>query len=69
MNRGSKNQQELANLASSSFNEAPIHESGKYDEDSWRQANPALGFNEAPIHESGKYFEEPWQTTMAAELQ
>ena len=36
------------------FNEAPIHESGKF-----RRSVPIAGqrhcFNEAPIHESGKY--------------
>ena len=41
-------------MAAPSFNEAPIHESGKstifaYNEIAFRR------FNEAPIHESGKY--------------
>ena len=35
------------------FNEAPIHESGKCEENRLRKSNP-VGFNEAPIHESGK---------------
>ena len=36
-----------------SFNEAPIHESGKCGRPD--QANPRVcSFNEAPIHESGK---------------
>ena len=38
----------------SSFNEAPIHESGKYYRKSFDYATIS-GFNEAPIHESGKY--------------
>ena len=38
-----------------SFNEAPIHESGKCRLGSDGDSEPA-GFNEAPIHESGKFF-------------
>ena len=53
MNRGSH----LARIASQtrnpSFNEAPIHESGKCALGSSTR-RPARGFNEAPIHESGK---------------
>ena len=35
------------------FNEAPIHESGKYLGDADEETQ-ITGFNEAPIHESGK---------------
>ena len=53
MNRGSQgvihsNQKGLA-----CFNEAPIHESGKYYQLPLDRG-PLCGFNEAPIHESGK---------------
>ena len=37
-----------------SFNEAPIHESGKCGTLQTCRT-PRIGFNEAPIHESGKY--------------
>ena len=40
------------------FNEAPIHESGKFADDSGRPT-ATTGFNEAPIHESGKYAGHP----------
>ena len=36
------------------FNEAPIHESGKFALHLASRPQPAT-FNEAPIHESGKY--------------
>ena len=36
------------------FNEAPIHESGKFGETAHRELDSGRGFNEAPIHESGK---------------
>ena len=36
-----------------SFNEAPIHESGKYAFSMWIHTD-SVRFNEAPIHESGK---------------
>ena len=53
MNRGSRSNLALVNVAQQGFNEAPIHESGK-----WRPVRPpcqqASSFNEAPIHESGK---------------
>ena len=53
MNRGSRAPRTPAAPDPSSFNEAPIHESGKS-----RMHLPASGmplpFNEAPIHESGK---------------
>ena len=54
MNRGSSNPTPASTLRSVGFNEAPIHESGK-----WICASlifpRCTGFNEAPIHESGKY--------------
>ena len=54
MNRGSPDYVEVFIQDLLGFNEAPIHESGKY-----RPRRPewslASGFNEAPIHESGKY--------------
>ena len=37
-----------------SFNEAPIHESGKWRGSTRRGPRSASRFNEAPIHESGK---------------
>ena len=54
MNRGSNQRLCAASEPVPGFNEAPIHESGKY-------LNPlnssyiSLCFNEAPIHESGKW--------------
>ena len=59
MNRGSRSC-EGPNLAVlPAFNEAPIHESGKFRHglnlDRLRYA-----FNEAPIHESGKYTSFTW---------
>ena len=54
MNRGSDVVAGGRLLVVSRFNEAPIHESGK-----WRRPSapsPARSrFNEAPIHESGKW--------------
>ena len=53
MNRGSRSNACRCRSNALPFNEAPIHESGKY-----RQAHATLQanapFNEAPIHESGK---------------
>ena len=53
MNRGSAKYRDERIRAARRFNEAPIHESGKY-----RLPVSALrslySFNEAPIHESGK---------------
>ena len=61
MNRGSSDSSALRLLIRSRFNEAPIHESGK-----WRSAicpRPmSYCFNEAPIHESGKYGCHPDET-------
>ena len=54
MNRGSATLASDVSIRTISFNEAPIHESGK-----WRYSTMRLDcfisrFNEAPIHESGK---------------
>ena len=54
MNRGSLEIVRKDNPISVRFNEAPIHESGKFAE-SARPASSRTGFNEAPIHESGKF--------------
>ena len=53
MNRGSKRIGTPGACASSRFNEAPIHESGKYGLQLLLPIG-IPGFNEAPIHESGK---------------
>ena len=53
MNRGSSWMPSPRNSELPRFNEAPIHESGKYDSGPW-MAGFLAGFNEAPIHESGK---------------
>ena len=53
MNRGSMRRPLVTFSIRSSFNEAPIHESGKYVELRSVKGH-VLGFNEAPIHESGK---------------
>ena len=53
MNRGSAPGSYGTHWPGPGFNEAPIHESGKYASASRRSARTA-GFNEAPIHESGK---------------
>ena len=54
MNRGSTRLLRARRPAVRCFNEAPIHESGKF-----RRAPHLMldrgGFNEAPIHESGKF--------------
>ena len=53
MNRGSSTAPPRLPCTAPCFNEAPIHESGK-----WRGELPGAprsrSFNEAPIHESGK---------------
>ena len=54
MNRGSAQDAAGDTRAPASFNEAPIHESGKF-RDPFLGADRALPFNEAPIHESGKW--------------
>ena len=53
MNRGSGRDRCLPAGSPEGFNEAPIHESGKYAR---AGTGGSLGgsFNEAPIHESGK---------------
>ena len=53
MNRGSEQVGDRPVCIRHRFNEAPIHESGKYPESQPRKA-ALYGFNEAPIHESGK---------------
>ena len=53
MNRGSETVLAAVHSLPARFNEAPIHESGKYP----KVGSGAAGvprFNEAPIHESGK---------------
>ena len=54
MNRGSASIRPRNGARTKGFNEAPIHESGKF-----REVLDGCGgdarFNEAPIHESGKY--------------
>ena len=53
MNRGSAFRRAKAAARWACFNEAPIHESGKYQHGN-QAVDQARGFNEAPIHESGK---------------
>ena len=53
MNRGSSRQSFRTRPQARGFNEAPIHESGKFEEPHVR-IRARKGFNEAPIHESGK---------------
>ena len=53
MNRGSRLPPKRNVAALTSFNEAPIHESGKWFAPASSLPDPS-GFNEAPIHESGK---------------
>ena len=50
------------------FNEAPIHESGKYCQAPPRR-RPRHRFNEAPIHESGKSNNTDAATAAANQLQ
>ena len=54
MNRGSPIRQHDLYPLRLGFNEAPIHESGKYQAGAG-QIPLRFRFNEAPIHESGKY--------------
>ena len=54
MNRGSEADGYTMPEGIGGFNEAPIHESGKYH-DERRQTLRTARFNEAPIHESGKF--------------
>ena len=53
MNRGSRSARGSLAYGCPRFNEAPIHESGKYRRGA-AAATRGAGFNEAPIHESGK---------------
>ena len=53
MNRGSQRGQRSGSSGDARFNEAPIHESGKYLL-RMRTRRRQARFNEAPIHESGK---------------
>ena len=53
MNRGSDAGRSRIARNQGGFNEAPIHESGKFRSPPTRRI-PANRFNEAPIHESGK---------------
>ena len=65
MNRGSSSHSITTKVHACSFNEAPIHESGKCaDPDS--QSAMLNSFNEAPIHESGKYLRETAMTVRDA---
>ena len=53
MNRGSHPAAEPPSRLIGRFNEAPIHESGKWSSRDY-PADRSARFNEAPIHESGK---------------
>ena len=53
MNRGSRQRPRSRPPAATGFNEAPIHESGKWVAAAL-EGRLDVGFNEAPIHESGK---------------
>ena len=53
MNRGSRERVMGESVRSVRFNEAPIHESGKFRFRA-RKSPIFSSFNEAPIHESGK---------------
>ena len=53
MNRGSASAHDSEHPQTNRFNEAPIHESGKYSQVA-SCTSSASRFNEAPIHESGK---------------
>ena len=57
MNRGSSGTSMLSVPPANPFNEAPIHESGKFMP---KRGNvmPEAPFNEAPIHESGKWYSD-----------
>ena len=69
MNRGSDTLQVLEDLRMARFNEAPIHESGKYAFALIRRFWPTASFNEAPIHESGKFGRTSAETlTLAASM-
>ena len=62
MNRGSPATAGSARPPDRAFNEAPIHESGKFAVQ-LHTGGIMTTFNEAPIHESGKSFRpsrQPW---------
>ena len=69
MNRGSKPGGLLAAETTPGFNEAPIHESGKWVRDGDHERRGTGRFNEAPIHESGKWYEVKGFTTLLQALQ
>ena len=68
MNRGSACRSGAGGRACQRFNEAPIHESGKW-RGSKRSRRPVARFNEAPIHESGKYRPKRERTLRVRPLQ
>ena len=55
MNRGSTPADRAAIEDAMRFNEAPIHESGKWPKLPTCTTETRSCFNEAPIHESGKW--------------
>ena len=50
------------------FNEAPIHESGKFIK-MMLDGDTDFSFNEAPIHESGKFGEKLHVESASSQLQ
>ena len=68
MNRGSAQHRHRTGVARLRFNEAPIHESGKYPP-SLRSRAESSRFNEAPIHESGKSRCAGWTRAKSTRLQ
>ena len=61
MNRGSGTGPEARAIRARAFNEAPIHESGKWRWSITIHPWSSGAFNEAPIHESGKWScTSPW---------
>ena len=68
MNRGSHTVGDHPRQRAMRFNEAPIHESGKFRK-RLRCLVPIGRFNEAPIHESGKFRKILLLTAKGAGLQ
>ena len=68
MNRGSSSRPVANAKPILGFNEAPIHESGKYRRHD-PPSDPSGRFNEAPIHESGKWYRFCRDVLTAALLQ
>ena len=68
MNRGSAGSLTNRRAGDTRFNEAPIHESGKYPSDLPRCGRDRR-FNEAPIHESGKCLDSAAAVYSGNELQ